>query len=50
MIAAERGDPAIVDALLRHGADPTLQDKSGKSARDLAANAAVRERLTRHAP
>ncbi len=50
MIAAERGDPAIVDALLRHSPDPTIKDKSGKSARDLAANAAVRERLMGHAP
>jgi ankyrin repeat protein len=42
MIAAERGDGAVVTALLRHAADPTVKDMDGKTARELAANDAVR--------
>jgi ankyrin repeat protein len=41
MTAAERGHPLIVAWLLEQGADPTLRDKQGKTATDLAANAAV---------
>ncbi len=45
MIAAERGDPEVVTALLRHGADPKVKDGGGKTARELAANDAVRAAL-----
>jgi len=45
MIAASLGDAASVDTLLRHGADRALKDKEGKTALDLAANAAVRAKL-----
>jgi ankyrin repeat protein len=46
MIAAENGYPAVVEALIRGGADRTRRDNDGKSAFDLAANDSVRERLT----
>jgi hypothetical protein len=36
---------SIVDLLLRRGADRTLTDKDGKTARDLSANDNVRETL-----
>jgi uncharacterized protein len=45
MIAAERGDPAALETLLTHGADRELRDKAGKTARDLAPNDSVREKL-----
>jgi ankyrin repeat protein len=35
----------VVDNLIRHGADRAGKDKQGKTALDLAANAAVREKL-----
>jgi ankyrin repeat protein len=45
MLAAERDHPEVVTALLRHGADPMAKDASGRTARDLAANDAVRAAL-----
>jgi ankyrin repeat protein len=45
MIAAERGNAAMVERLLARGADRTLRDKAGNTARDLAANDAVRAKL-----
>ena len=45
MIAAERGDAIAVEALVMRGADRALRDKAGKTARDLAARDAVREKL-----
>jgi ankyrin repeat protein len=45
MTAAELGHAAIVATLLQHGADRARKDKTGKSALDLAATAAVRETL-----
>jgi len=45
MIAAERGHAAIVALLLNRGATADLRDKGGKTARDLAANDEVREKL-----
>jgi len=47
MIAAALGDASTVGILLQHGAYPTLRDKDGKTAADLAANAEVRARLGR---
>ena len=46
MIAAEGNHPAIVKALLAHGADPALADKAGKHAADLTVLTALREELT----
>jgi ankyrin repeat protein len=46
MISAEGGRSGIVDLLLAHGADPSLQDKSGKRAGDLTVKTALRERLS----
>jgi uncharacterized protein len=46
MMAAERGDAAVVAALVAHGVDRVRRDKSGKTACDLAVNEAVREALT----
>jgi ankyrin repeat protein len=46
MIAAEGNHPAIVKALLAHGADPALTDKAGKRAADLTVLSALREELT----
>jgi ankyrin repeat protein len=46
MIAAEGNHPAIVKALLAHGADPALTDKTGKRAADLTVLSALREELT----
>ena len=45
MIAAELGHAEIVDLLLGRGADRSIADKSGKRARDLAANQSIREKL-----
>jgi hypothetical protein len=45
MIATELGYGEIVDLLLGRGADRTIADKSGKRARDLAANESIREKL-----
>jgi ankyrin repeat protein len=45
MMAAERGDAAVVAALISHGASRDLRDKAGKIACDLAAGEAVREAL-----
>jgi ankyrin repeat protein len=45
MIAAELGHGEIVDLLLGRGADRSIVDKSGKRARDLAANDSIREKL-----
>jgi ankyrin repeat protein len=38
MIAASLGHTEIVTALIAAGADRTLKDKTGKTARDLAGN------------
>jgi ankyrin repeat protein len=46
MNAAELGHAAIVRRLLSAGADPTLRDKDGKTAADLADGEAVRLALT----
>jgi len=46
LIAAERGDAAIVSLLLDRGADRIRRDKEGKSALDLAASAPIRARLS----
>ena len=46
MIAAEGNHPAIVKALLAHGADPALTDKAGKRAADLTVLSDLREELT----
>jgi ankyrin repeat protein len=45
MIAAAVGHTAAAELLLSHGANASLRDKSGKSARDLAANDTLRARL-----
>jgi uncharacterized protein len=45
MIAAERGNAAVVKTLLRRSADRTLRDKAGKAACDLATADFVRESL-----
>jgi ankyrin repeat protein len=45
MIAAERGHAAIVALLIARGAAADRRDKDGKTARDLAANDDVREKL-----
>jgi uncharacterized protein len=45
MTAAERGDTAVVATLVAHGAGRMVRDRSGKTACDLAANEAVREKL-----
>ncbi len=47
MMAAERGDDAVVAALVSHGASRDLRDNAGKSACDLAASEGVREALAR---
>jgi uncharacterized protein len=46
MIAAEGGRGEVVNLLLARGADPTLKDKVGKRAADLAGPASLREKLT----
>jgi ankyrin repeat protein len=45
MIAAERGDAAVVGVLMMHGADRNLRDKTGKAAHDLTGNAAILAKL-----
>jgi ankyrin repeat protein len=45
MIAAERGDAAVVEFLLSRGADRSIADKSGKRAFELAASEDVRAKL-----
>ena len=45
MIAAEGGHADIAKALLAHGADPTLKDKSGNRAADLTVLSELRETL-----
>jgi uncharacterized protein len=45
MIAAERGDAAVVEFLLNRGADRSIADKSGKRAFELAASEDVRAKL-----
>jgi uncharacterized protein len=45
MITAELGHTEASDALLRHGADRSLTDSAGKTARDLANNDALRALL-----
>ena len=45
MIAAERGDAAVVEFLLSRGADRSVADNGGKRAFDLAANDEVRAKL-----
>jgi ankyrin repeat protein len=46
MIAAEGGRAEIAGLLLARGADPSLKDKTGKSAADLTVLSSLRERLT----
>jgi uncharacterized protein len=46
MIAVEHGDAEVAAALLRRGADRAAKDKDGRTARDLAANDAVRAALS----
>jgi ankyrin repeat protein len=46
MIAAEGGRAEIANLLLARGADPSLKDKTGKSAADLTVLSPLRERLT----
>jgi ankyrin repeat protein len=46
MIAAEGGRAEIANLLLARGADPSLKDKAGKRAADLAVLSSLRERLT----
>src|SRR5215468_9484881 len=50
MMAAERGDVAVVAALVARGAGRALRDKAGNTARALAANDAVREKLAATTP
>jgi ankyrin repeat protein len=45
MIAAEVDHLEMVDLLIRRGANRNLSDKTGKTAADLAATAAIRARL-----
>src|ERR1700676_3897795 len=46
MIAAEGGRAEIANLLLARGADPSLKDKAGKRAADLAVLSSLRDRLT----
>jgi uncharacterized protein len=46
MIAAERGDAEVAAALMHRGADRAAKDRDGHTARNLAANDAVRAALT----
>jgi ankyrin repeat protein len=48
MIAAEGNHAEIARLLLSHGADPSLRDKAGKRAADLATLSALRETLLPH--
>ena len=45
MIAAELDHAAIVDLLVKHGADRSITDKQGKNALDLAVSDGVRDVL-----
>ena len=45
MIAAERGHRNIVEALLKAGSDPSLKDRDGKIARQLAASKEIKALL-----
>jgi ankyrin repeat protein len=45
MMAAELGHGAAVDLLIHRGADIAVQDKAGKTARDLAATDELRSKL-----
>ena len=45
MIAAELGHVAVVDLLVRRGANIGIRDKVGKSAGDLASNEALKTKL-----
>jgi uncharacterized protein len=45
MIAAEAGRATVATLLLARGADPSLQDKAGKRAADLAVSTSLREKL-----
>ena len=45
MIAAERGHGDIVEALLKAGSDPSLKDRDGKIAHELAASDEIRTLL-----
>jgi ankyrin repeat protein len=47
MIAAELGHRSAVELLLAHGADASLLDKQGKTARDLAASEDIKLALSR---
>lgn len=48
MTAAEGNHADIARLLLKHGADPSLRDKAGKSAADLTTLSALREELMQH--
>jgi uncharacterized protein len=48
MTAAEGNHADIAKFLLKHGADPSLRDKAGKSAADLTTLSALREELMQH--
>jgi ankyrin repeat protein len=50
MIAAERGDAAVVETLIMRGADRALRDKAGNTACDLEASESVREALAPSLP
>ncbi len=45
MIAADLDHRAAAEALLAHGADPTLKDKEGKTASDLTSLDTLRAKL-----
>jgi len=45
MIAAEVGDPAVVEFLIAHGANRARKDKQETTALDLAASDEVRKKL-----
>jgi uncharacterized protein len=45
MISAEAGRAAVAALLLARGADPSLRDKTGKGAADLAVSTSLREKL-----
>jgi len=47
MIASESGHAGAVELLLKRGADPSLKDKDGKDAGDLAASETIKTALRR---
>jgi ankyrin repeat protein len=47
LFGSEQGNASIVDALLSLGANPSIQDKKGRTALDLAKAEAIRNRLKR---